>query len=315
MKLLFAFFRLIRWPNLLFIVLAQMLFYYCIVERITVYPLESKFNFYSLLFLITASVLIASAGYIINDYFDLNIDQVNKPAKLIIDKVIKRRWAIVWHMLLSMLGIGIGFYIGISNQLYWLGFANLVCVMLLFGYSVSLKKKFLIGNILTAGLTAWVILVVYLCYQDSFHYTVQTRHADPNVKIRFTRMALLYAGFAFVISLIREVIKDMEDREGDEKFGCRTLPIAWGIPASKVFVGVWIIVLIGILGIVQFYVMQFNWWWSAFYCILAIIIPLLLILKRLNRAQVAADYHSLSVAVKVVMFTGILSMIFFRIYL
>lgn len=315
MKLLFAFFRLIRWPNLLFIVLAQMLFYYCIVERITVYPLESKFNFYSLLFLITASVLIASAGYIINDYFDLNIDQVNKPAKLIIDKVIKRRWAIVWHMLLSMLGIGIGFYIGISNQLYWLGFANLVCVMLLFGYSVSLKKKFLIGNILTAGLTAWVILVVYLCYQDSFHYTVQTRHVDPNVKIRFTRMALLYAGFAFVISLIREVIKDMEDREGDEKFGCRTLPIAWGIPASKVFVGVWIIVLIGILGIVQFYVMQFNWWWSAFYCILAIIIPLLLILKRLNRAQVAADYHSLSVAVKVVMFTGILSMIFFRIYL
>ena len=128
------------------------------------------------------------------------------------------------------------------------------------------------------------------------------------------RISFLYAGFAFVISLIREVVKDMEDIEGDKKYGCKTIPIAWGIPASKVFVAVWLVVLIGMISIVQIYVWQLGWYWSAAYSIVLIIAPLLWILRKLQQAQVPKDYHQLSTVIKLVMLAGLLSMFFFKIY-
>ena len=105
MKLLFAFFRLIRWPNLCFIALTQLLFYYCIIV-----PVAARFQVgfhltQSLFFLLMlASILIAAAGYIINDYFDINIVQVNKPEKMVVEKIIKRRWAIFWHWNITTFG-------------------------------------------------------------------------------------------------------------------------------------------------------------------------------------------------------------------
>src|SRR4028118_712205 len=101
MKLITSFFRLIRWPNLAFIVLTQLLFYFCVYKSL--YP--GNESLHQLIWLIIASVLIAAAGYIINDYFDLNIDKVNKPQKNVVDKVINRRWAIIWHLVLSFAGI------------------------------------------------------------------------------------------------------------------------------------------------------------------------------------------------------------------
>lgn len=301
MKLVTAFLRLIRWPNLVFIALTQFLFLYCIIQPKSTAQVDTSFTINYFTWLVVASVLIAAAGYIINDYFDLNIDSVNKPAKLVVDKTIKRRWAIALHILMSGAGVLISFYISYHFHYWWLGLSNLLCTFLLFGYSITLKRKLLIGNLLISVLTAWVIMVVFFCYHTSLNNSL-------------TRLAFLYAGFAFIISLIREVIKDMEDMEGDAKFGCKTAPIVWGIPASKVFVAVWIIVLIAVLGIVQFYVLQFGWWWSAVYCVVLIILPLLWILYKLHKAQVAKDYQRLSAAVKLVMFTGILSMIFFKIY-
>ena len=131
---------------------------------------------------------------------------------------------------------------------------------------------------------------------------------------RFMRISFLYAGFAFVISLIREVVKDMEDMEGDKRYGCKTIPIAWGIPASKVFVAVWLVVLIGMISIVQIYALQLGWYWSAVYAILLIIAPLVWILQKLYQAQVPKDYHQLSSVIKLVMLAGLLSMGFFKIY-
>jgi 4-hydroxybenzoate polyprenyltransferase len=106
----------------------------------------------------------------------------------------------------------------------------------------------------------------------------------------------------------------MEDMEGDRKYGCRTMPSVWGINASKVFVAVWLIVLIAALIILQLYAVPFGWWYSIAYCLLLIIAPLIWILIKLFRAQSPGDFHLLSTVVKLVMFTGILSMIFFRIY-
>ncbi len=318
MKLVTAFLRLIRWPNLLFIVVTQLLFCYGIASTLITPPSNDSLLSHNLLYLLLlslSSVLIAAAGYIINDYFDLNIDRVNKPDKLVVEKLIKRRWAIIWHWGLSLAGILIGFYIAFKQGKWTIAFANTGCVVLLWFYSTTFKKKILIGNVIISLLTAWVILV-FFSYLAGF---VSLIKFGPQVVYQFDvsrlfKLSILYAGFAFIISLIREVIKDMEDMEGDAKYGCRTMPIVWGVPAAKVFTAVWIIVLTGALVVIQFYAMHLGWWWSVAYCVVTIIAPLLWILRQLYRAQVAKDYHRLSTAIKMVMLAGILSMLFFKIY-
>lgn len=312
MKKAQAFLRLIRWPNLAFIAITQILFVYCIVHPVmsAAGPTPNIRGIYFFL-LMVSSVLIAAAGYIINDYFDLNIDLINKPDRLVVDKLISRRWVIFWHLFFSISGVFIGFYIDWKTNVRFLGLANFACVVLLFVYSISLKKKLLSGNIVISALTAWVILVICWCETSN----LLQRDLLVSFTQKITRISLLYAGFAFVISLIREVVKDMEDIEGDRRYGCNTMPIAWGINTTKVFVAVWLIVLTGALLIVQFYVLVFHWWWSALYCILLIIIPLTYIFKKLFSANSPHDYHKLSSYIKLTMFTGILSMAFFRLYL
>ena len=312
MKRIIAFFRLARWSNLLFFALTQLMFYYCIVAPIFfVSHVEPNLTDGLLFLLILSYVLVAAAGYIINDYFDLNIDQINKPDKVMIDKYIGRRWAIIFHLLFSFSSVGIGIYIDLRTHVHIVALANFIYGFLLFIYSLSLKKKFLIGNILIAFLLAWVIVVITCCEANQFTLSLQHRIINTQKLLRYT---ILYAGFAFIINLIREVVKDMEDVEGDRRYGCRTMPIVWGINATKVFVAVWMIVLIAILSLLQFYALQLHWWFFSLYCIVAIIYPLIRAFKKLFLAQSPEDYHGISTIIKIVMLTGILSMGFFKIY-
>ena len=309
MTIIVAFFKLIRWPNLLFIALTQVLFRFFIFHF--VYHINSaagsaiKLTGSLFILLVIASVCIAAAGYIINDYFDMNIDMVNKPSKIIVDRFIGRRWAIVLHMILSFIGLVLSLYIGYKLSNFYIPFFNLIAILTLWFYSTTFKKKFLIGNILISLLTAWVILVLTLA---EFKFNI----AESDVAWRrLIKVSFIYAGFAFIISLIREVIKDMEDLPGDSKYGCTTMPIIWGIQVSKVFVAVWIIVLTVAVALIQFYVIQFGWWFSALYSIVLIIIPLIWVFQKLYKAKTSAEFHTLSSVVKLIMFTGILSMIFY----
>ncbi len=224
MRVIPAFLRLVRLPNLFFIALTQFLFYYCIVLRFKTPPVDSVFPIQGFYLLVIASVLIAAAGYIINDYFDINIDQVNKPGRQVVEKIIKRRWAMVWHIVLSLTGVGICFYVDYHYPGHWMTVFNFICVLLLFGYSVTLKKKLLIGNVLISALTAWVIIVIYLCYLYRFYPTTPGTELDPNINIRFTRLALLYAGFAFIISLIREIMSVRSQRRSPRTASASLVP-------------------------------------------------------------------------------------------
>lgn len=312
MKLITAFLGLIRGLNLLFIALTQVLFYYFILLPIFHDSGTGPYLHQRLFFLlVTASVFIAAAGYIINDYFDLNIDQVNKPHKLVVEKIIKRRWAIVWHLSLSAIGVLLSFYIGWKVNNIFIGFANLLCVALLWLYSTTFKRKLLIGNVIISLLSAWVILVLYFSEWARI-LQVNIAREELYAMTRVLRFAFLYAGFAFIISLIREVVKDIEDMAGDAKYGCRTMPIAWGVLVAKIFVSTWLVVLIAALGFIQFYVLQVRWWWSALYCFVMIILPLLYVFRKLFLAKTTEDFHRISSLIKLVMLTGILSMIFFR---
>lgn len=313
MQLLKSFLQLVRWPNLVFIALTQTLFLFCIEK-----PIFKEANIVTnvhgvyFVYLVLASVCIAAAGNIINDYFDLNIDQINKPQKVVVDKIIHRRWVILWHLILSVIGIGLSFVIDWFTNVRFLGIANTICVVLLFFYSVSLKKKFLIGNVLISLLTSWVILVI--TYAETNHLIDVFKNNTSLAVDKISRLTFLYAGFAFVITLIREVVKDMEDIEGDRKYGCKTMPIVLGINATKVYAAVWLVVLIVVLFLVQLYVLQFGWWFwiSAGYCLIFIILPLIKILFNLFKAQSAKDYHALSSLIKFTMLMGILSMLFFK---
>jgi 4-hydroxybenzoate polyprenyltransferase len=296
--------------NLLFIVLTQGLFQYAIVIPMFSNSIHSPalpLKYFSLLVL--SSVLIAAAGYTINDYFDLNIDRINKPDKIVVEKVIKRRWAILWHWVLSFAGVLISFYVGWRADVFWLGFANTGCVAALWVYSTTFKKKVLAGNVIISLLTAWVVLVVG--FVTHYRMAMNVEWYGNLFGSKLMRFTFLYAGFAFIICLVREVVKDIEDMAGDAKYGCRTMPIAWGVQVSKVFAGTWLAVLTATLVIVFAYVLQFYWLVAAAYCVLFIIIPLLNILIRLRRANTIEDYHRLSGWIKFVMLTGILSMIFF----
>jgi 4-hydroxybenzoate polyprenyltransferase len=303
MKLTAAFFRLIRWPNLLFIVLTQVLFYSCVYLPLYGTPQHQKIGL-----LIVASVLIAAAGYIINDYFDLNIDQINKPEKNVLVRTISRRWAILWHLLLNICGVTLTFLaVGFSH--WYLVVANVSCAVLLWLYSTSLKKMMVVGNVVISLLTAWTVLVVFFAFTqagDAFR-------SHP-AAIKFFRVAFLYAGFAFIISLVREAVKDMEDLEGDSRYGCRTLPIVAGIRTTKVYIFIWVVVLIAMIIVVQLYVLLFGWWPSVLYLLLAVLLPLLSLAGRLFKATSIQDFAQLSRLSKWIMLTGILSMIFFRFY-
>ncbi len=310
MRLIAAFFKLIRLPNLIYIALTQALFQFCIY-----YPLYKghipPHDTRSFILLVLASVFIAAAGYIINDYFDINIDEVNKPQRMVVDKLISRRWAIAWHFIFSLAGVLLTMLALPILQKWYLVLANIFCIALLWFYSTTFKGKLLIGNIIISLLTAWTILIVFF---SKVGVTDAIGTASP-MQPKFFRFAFLYAGFAFIISLVREAIKDIEDMPGDSKYGCRTMPIVWGVNATKVYIAVWMIILIAVLVVIQVYVLQFRWWWAVVYCVPFIIVPLLYVFFKLFKASSVQDYHKLSSWTKVLMFTGILSMIFFYFYI
>jgi 4-hydroxybenzoate polyprenyltransferase len=168
----------------------------------------------------------------------------------------------------------------------------------------------LVGNVVISLLSAWTILILFFTFSDPGNAFKTT---DP-LSVKFFRLAFLYSGFAFVISLIREAVKDMEDMEGDARYGCKTLPIVAGIKTTKIYSAVWLAVLIATLTILQIYILQFGWWHAVLYSTLFVIIPLLIILGRLRTATRPKDFAQLSRATKWIMLSGILSMIFFYFY-
>ena len=158
LKIFIHFLKLVRWPNLVFILLAECLLHFCIYKPL--FPesgSEVAIRFY---FMLTSNILIAAAGYMINDYFDVNIDQVNKPHKVVVGSYINRRMVIFWHLIFSVLGIFISTFV-FPFQSYWhIHVTNFLAILFLWFYSTTFKKKFLVGNIMIAILTAWSIAIV-----------------------------------------------------------------------------------------------------------------------------------------------------------
>jgi 4-hydroxybenzoate polyprenyltransferase len=268
--------KLTRFGNLVIIALTQ---YFTAGFLIGMHTL----NDFKLMLLSASTISIAAAGYIINDYYDVKIDYINKPNRVVIGKSIGRRYAILFHVLLSTIGIALGTYLSLG-----IGIVNSVSVFLLWLYSNNLKRLPFIGNVTVAFLTGLAVIVVDLFYRTN------------------SSLVVIYALFAFFITLVREVIKDMEDLKGDNSFGCKTLPIIWGIRKTKLLLYVILVTFAGVVVILnQLYrALPFK------YHLIFLFIPLLWLLYRLIRADMKKDFTRLSIFCKVIMMLGILSMAF-----
>jgi len=272
--------------------------------------LSSTTAFY---WMLSASLTIAAAGYIINDYFDLRIDMLNKPGKIILEKKIKRRWAIIFHLLLSLIGIICSFMASKLTGQWLILVGNTICVFLLWFYSTHFKRMLLTGNIVIALLIAWVFVVMYFLIYPS--YATSLSHAGISMSVFkpfLFKTIISYAGFAFILTLVREVIKDLEDMHGDATYQCKTMPIVWGVPVSKIYAAVWILVCAASVCIIGLYLFMQGWWLASLYLFILIAIPLLLSLRKLRLASQTKDYHLISRELKMIMLAGILTMIFFK---
>lgn len=306
MKLLLGFLKLIRFPNLVFIALAQLLFQVCIYNPLYEGQVPPG-DFLRFTFILFGSLFIAAGGYVINDYFDVDIDEVNKPHAMVVGKIISRRWAIVWHFMLSTSGLMLTFLGLISLSQLYLVLANAIAVILLWLYSTKYKKSFLIGNLLIALLVSWSMLIVFFSKIDPF----EVIGANSARQLQLFRFVALYAGFAFLSTLVRELVKDVEDLEGDRKFGCKTLPIIWGIPVAKLFTAVWSFMLLALLGLVLFYMLQLQFYFVFIYTFIFVFLPLLGWIRRMRMATTTQEFGRLSRHLKWILFLGIISMAFF----
>ncbi|RFC54607.1 geranylgeranylglycerol-phosphate geranylgeranyltransferase [Brumimicrobium aurantiacum] len=231
------FLRLIRPVNLLIIAVTMYSFGgyldYVYLDESQGEMLIQTFNFF---LLVLSTVMIAAAGNIINDYFDVRADRINRPEQTIIMKHIKRRWAIVYHWILNFVAFGIAIHLGLASDTFWYVFIHLLSINLLWIYSMQLKRTLVIGNVVIALLTALVPVLVGIYYQDIFR-TVILEEAYPfhlnNYQYFPVYIGLGLGLFAFILNWTREIIKDMEDVEGDKVLKARTIPIVYGLQKAR----------------------------------------------------------------------------------
>jgi 4-hydroxybenzoate polyprenyltransferase len=271
--------RLVRAPNLVIVVITQYLTRIFLIGPADDWRTIIKDPYFLCLSLST--VCIAAAGYVINDYFDVKIDLVNKPGRVVIGRYLKRRMAMGTHHVLNVIGVLLGLLVS-----WWIFLINVGSVTLLWFYSERYKRLPFIGNLIVSFLTALSFLLLTIPYP-------QNRH-----------LVIIYAVFSFFISLVREVIKDMEDVRGDAAHGCRTLPIVWGLRKTKMLL---------YFVIVAFVLTLFLMAHSLENKVLAgifvsLLLPLAGLVYKLVKADTRKDFAQLSSLCKIIMLLGLASM-------
>lgn len=272
--------RLVRMTNLVIVALTQYLTRILLIGPR--HEWKSIVTDIDMFVLSLSTVCIAAAGYIINDYFDVKIDIVNKPERVVVGRYLKRRWAMGAHQVLNVVGAILGLVV--SPYVFII---NVFSITLLWFYSERYKRLPFIGNFIVSLLTGLTLLILTVHYPANRH------------------LVFIYAVFSFFISLIREVVKDMEDIRGDEAHGCRTLPIIWGIRRTKTFLYSVIIVFVLTL-FVMARALQNNLLTLLF---LLLLIPIALLVLRLYQADTRRDFKDISSLCKIIMLLGLITMI------
>jgi 4-hydroxybenzoate polyprenyltransferase len=251
-----------------------------------------------------ATMFVAGAGNVVNDLFDQDIDRINKPDKQIIGKTISEEKAWNFYYAIISLGLGLGIFLcwnmgNVSNALIFMLAAGG-----LYFYSYSYKRQFLIGNLvvaLLAGLVPFLPIYLEMMCEPQFWMVLP-----------WVSLLMAFSIFAFLTTLIREIIKDLQDMKGDQLLRCKTMPIVLGVNGTKAVVVFLLAALIVAVGWLQVA------WWKAedaelfWYFLAAVQLPTLVLMGLIIKADSADHFGRASKLSKLIMLGGVLSMVVFR---
>ncbi len=318
-----SFFQLIRYKNLLFIAGLQWLMRYSVILPIlNTFKVDKAFIMSDLQFgfLLLATVCIAAAGYVINDYFDTKIDGINRPDTVIVGKTITKKQASLLHQALTGIGVALGLFVAFQSQNLSLGFIILLVPGLLWFYSASYKRQFLLGNIIVALHAAFVPLLIVIAEMAFLRLNTDELIFATPIPISLYGWVSGFAAFAFITTLMREIIKDMEDVKGDREMESRTMPIVWGIKKTKVVLYLLIAFTITALLFVQFNLInsfdlllsETKSTLSIRYIFVGLLLPFAYLVYLLIKAKNTTGFHYASSLLKFIMVVGSLySLVFY----
>ncbi len=299
--------KLIRFSNLLIVALTQYLLHdFILLPALRLNNIRPALNQEHFLAYVLVTLSITATGYIINDLYDREIDQVNRPEKALVGVRISIQATTWLYAAISFGGFILALFLGFYTQRVHLVFIYPLALVLLYWYSAQLKKEPLAGNFLVALMCAAVAGAVWLAEMEPLRQLVEKA---PVAASRIRLLFIWYMVFAFLVTLYREIVKDLEDMKGDEQQNCRTTPIHWGEPAAK-----W---LAGGSGLLLFLFLTFqgitlNQQFGlpvTVFLLFTILAPLGYSFQRLLVAHSSSEYHFISTLLKVVMLNGLLLLV------
>ena len=302
--------RLVRWSNLLF--LAALVW---LMEKWVAVPLLNQLAFgeqlawYVLLLLSIAIVLIAAGGYVINDYFDVKIDRINRPDEVIVTRSVSKPAAMRLSVALSGIGVLCGLTVAVLLRSWTIGSIMILVPGLLWFYSSSYKRLFMVGNLTIALLAAMTPMMVAIANVAQLQLLYATILPYTNLVHDLYAWLGGFALFAFLLTWIREIVKDMQDQMGDRELECHSMPVVWGELWTKIFVTALIVLTLAIIGHLWYRVLPFPTGWSSLstrYILFGIVIPLLGALGLLWSAKIPSDYKTCQQLLKFTMLLGML---------
>lgn len=305
-----SFLKLVRWPNLLIVLLTQCLIYFKLFNPVfQLNKIQPQLDANQFILFILVTLSITACGYIINDLIDQKTDAVNKPTKRIIGIGISEQVAIWLYLTLAVIAFFLALYLAFATEnLEWIFLYPLATIFLIF-YSSHLKQKPLIGNLIVALFCSGVTGVVWIAEMESIQ---ALSHKFPLVAHKLTTILVWYMVFAFLATLFREIIKDLQDMEGDRLTNCRTVPIAWGVGQAKLLALATGAALMALL-LLQFFVLPNVFQRPILiYSLLALFIPLAVSFQRIIVASKAKDYWWISQLIKLILINGVLLLFFIR---
>jgi 4-hydroxybenzoate polyprenyltransferase len=298
-------FKLLRLTNLVIIALTLYAFRYLVV--LSYYGMSgTKFQMdnFSFGLMVMTTLFIAAAGYLVNDYFDLDIDRVNCPDKFSVNGTTSGRSLIINSVLFSSLSVIGIILLTIRLQSVIMTFVLLIALMAVWWYARILKRSYIWGNLAVSLMSAFTLGMAWF-----FEWILLNKAGIDLFETRaITEISIGICFFAFMLSLIREIVKDIEDMEGDSQFGCRSIPIIKGIPVTKKVVAILTFMLFLALLFSQYWLLRQNFQLVLIWLVPSVELPILLFLFRLRKANTVIEYHRLSLLLKWIMVGGIASM-------
>lgn len=300
--------KIVRPLNLLIIAATMfMTRHYLIAPFLQMVHNDLQMGYFDFSLLVLSIILLAAGGYIINDYYDVETDRINRPDSLIVGRSIPMRTASNLHIALSALAVIIGFYCGWAVGSFKLGFIHVIISMALYYYALKYKRMPVTGNLVVAFISASAVMLVWLF---EFFAIKDNGLVFGGMIGNFGNINIFVFGitfFAFLISFIREVVKDMEDVAGDEATGCRSIPVVYGSKKTKTVLLYLTVFLMVYTALAQWLLFNWNYNIAAVYFFLIHGLSVYLIVK-IRTASAIADLHFISTLIKIIMLAGILSM-------